>query len=115
MTYRQFLHPECDEIEYVLGATPEVNDDDVIFVRLGVGEESIEIVADIPGRSVRLKWWRGSRMLVDIFRESAILMRFREAGGETFVDFTFETDDLAGRLHVQVAPVIGVEEATLLV
>lgn len=114
MTYRELLVPTREEFRRAFGAEPEPAGDEptVRAVRIPTAAgESITLSFDIPGRSVRFRWYRGSALLLDLFREGATRLVLDPGG--TGVTVHAETDELAGDLHVQFTPEMSVHDALL--
>lgn len=115
MAYREFVVPPAEEFLRAFGVEPEPAGEEptILAVRIpGSSGESVELSFDVPGRSVRFRWFRGSDLMLDLFREGAVGLTLDPDGAGVTVHA--ETDDLAGDLHITVKPGVSVRDALLL-
>ncbi|HEX6471909.1 MAG TPA: hypothetical protein VF069_22630 [Streptosporangiaceae bacterium] len=117
MVYEEFVTPSDLEILEALGIEPESLDGEsstrVIKVDDGA-DDSIIVSYDVPGRSVRLQWMKAQKVLVDLFREAAVLMRIQADADTSLILFDFRTQDSSGRLTIQVRPELSIRESDLM-
>lgn len=116
MSYGEFVVPEEREFLMAFGCEtePVAGEDWVRSVKFSADlGEVLWLIFDVPGRSVRIRWYSGSRLLLDTFRESATLLRIDDRGAETYMRVEFELEHLAGALVAQVVPVIRVSDSML--
>ncbi|GAA1012915.1 hypothetical protein Aple_015600 [Acrocarpospora pleiomorpha] len=114
--YRQFIVPTDMQILDALGVEPEVIEegDTVRLIRVVTGEgDEFRLSYDTPGRSVRCQWYRGSVLILDIFREGADRLQVSSQKGESNIVIHFQTDSLAGGLHIRLAPSIAISDKLL--
>lgn len=117
MSYQEFVAPSDDEIFAALGIEPESSGTEVATRIVKIGDESDDLLIlsyDVPGRSIRLQWKRSRRLLLDVFREGATLMRIHSNTESTSILIDFRTGQSSGRLDIQMWPEMVVKERDLL-
>ncbi|GAB3988325.1 hypothetical protein GCM10029978_110420 [Actinoallomurus acanthiterrae] len=117
MVIREFIVPTDEEVLYALGVEPEPAEPDTAtrVVRIPCDDgQVITLSYDSPGGSVRLQLHHNQRLLLDIFREGAELLRIDSGSGSTSVTVDFRTESTVGQLEVQVQPEVVVRENSLL-
>ena len=116
VTYRQFVTSGHDEFLTTLGieAVPSENEEFFTLTSTTAERETVTVTVDTAGRSIGCHVDRDGRSLVRLEREGATLLRPRFAGGEAFVDVDFETDELHGRLTIQLHPHFEMKDTLLL-
>ena len=118
MTFREFLVPSDDEILDTFGVDVEPIDDFIRGFTLDDPEHDGGTLAfsyDVPGRSVRCRWTRGDKVLLDVFREGATRLTVWWRSGTGGIDVTIETDSLEGRFAVTLEEGISITDSLLLV
>jgi len=114
MVYHRFEVPEYHEFLDTLGVAPEeVEGGDAQTLRFGKDREELIVTFDVPARSFYCRWMRDSQPLVEVEREAAVRLRLRSLAGSAFVDVDFESEDLRGRLEVQVVPSFALRDRML--
>ncbi len=114
MPYKPFEVPEYHEFFDALGVGPEpIEGEDAHVLHFELDSEVMALTFDIPGRSVNCKWSSGPRVFVDVFREAAARIRVRSSATSTVIVVDFESDDLRGKLEVQVSPSFALNDQLL--
>lgn len=114
MASREFVTPDPDDFLVAFGVTPEFHvDDDAYYLELPSGSFRLRLSYSVPGRSVRYELSDRGRVLVEVFREGATLLRL---GGvdEPAVIVDYETADTTGTLTIGLSPEIAISEEILL-
>lgn len=117
MDYQEFVAPSDDEISAALGIEPESSEAEVATRTVKIGDEADDLLIlsyDVPGRSIRLQWKRSRRLLLDVFREGATLMRIHSNAASIAISIDFRTGQMSGRLDIQMQPEIVIRERDLL-
>lgn len=104
MTYRLFEIPEYHEFVDALGVGPEHLDDGVLRLDFSSSDEDLVVTLDQPGRSVHVRWLRGSVTVLEFFHEGAVLAGFHSSNEASALVIDFEVDDLRGVLKLQTEP-----------
>lgn len=116
MEYRQFQVPADVEILNVLGIEPEPVEDDGFTRVIRLSTESGDLLVfsyDVPGCSVRCRWYRESRLLLDLFREGAIRLSVSSHSGELGILVYFETGSLSGELSIRLGHYVAISDRLL--
>ncbi|MCM2411182.1 hypothetical protein [Streptomyces sp. RKAG290] len=111
----EFVTPDPQEIVNALGVEPDITGETQRTVNLvDVTGEDLTFSYDAVGQSVTVRWCTPSgKVLLNMFREGAILLRVQEGDGETRLVVKFETGDTSGELRVQVFPEVSITETSL--
>jgi hypothetical protein len=118
MTFRQLVVPSALEVLEIIGVEPLVPESGstVQVLAFDVDDDnSVSFSYDVVGRSIRILWKSEKRVVLDLFREGAVLIRFRQGGEVTLIEVDFETDCLAGTIELKVAPEVQVSDKLLFV
>jgi YD repeat-containing protein len=117
MTFRELIVPSALEVLEIIGMEPVAPEpgSTVRALTFEVDDQnSVSFSYDAAGRSVRVHWKQGNRVVLDLFREGAVLIRFHQGGGgRTSIEVDFETDSLMGTLEVKMAPEVQVKDKLL--
>ncbi len=117
MTYRQFVVPNDADFADAFGAVVESVDGEEEYVRsvtlTTASGASLVLVYDSIGRSVSVRLVDSGVILLDLYREGATLLSVESARGSTGVVVAFETEELAGKLVVQIFPDLKVSDTML--
>lgn len=115
MSYREFVVPSDAEILDTFGVESEPADDapTTRILHLANGEETLTVTFDILGRSVHFIWSRGATVVLEVYREAATRLSVSSGGGVAELTVTFETDQLAGEITLQVFPSISIHDQLL--
>ncbi|MFJ2587962.1 hypothetical protein [Streptomyces sp. NPDC087538] len=111
----EFVTPDPQEIINALGVEPEITGETQRTVNLAeITGEDLALSYDAVGQSVNLRWCAPSgKVMLNLFREGAILLRVQDGGGKTQLVMEFETRDTAGEIRVQVFPEVSIAETSL--
>ncbi|MEV7238767.1 hypothetical protein AB0N06_34065 [Streptomyces sp. NPDC051020] len=111
----EFVTPDPQEIVNALGVEPEITGETQRTVNLvDVTGEDLTLSYDAVGQSVTVRWCTPSgKVMLNLFREGAILLRVQEGDGETQLVVEFETRDTSGELRLQVFPEVSITETSL--
>ncbi|SFW86871.1 hypothetical protein [Amycolatopsis australiensis] len=118
MTFRELVVPSALEVLECVGVEPVAPEPGSTVQELTFeadGRNSVSFSYDVIGRSVRVIWKAGDRTILDIFREGAVRIEFRQDGDDTVVDADFETDSLGGNIEVRVGGEVQVKDKLLFV
>jgi hypothetical protein len=99
----------------VLPQTEEVSGDEYVRelrISTHVAEE-LHVTWDITHDSVRVRHRRADVVVVDLYREQATLLRAERNGTTTALVMEYSTSDAVGRIRVQVAPEVVIEDKFL--
>ena len=116
MTFRELVAPDALESLEIFGVEPVVPEpgSTVRMLDFDVDDlNSVRFSYDVVGRSVRVLWKIGDRVALELFREGAVRIGFREDGDRASIDVDFETDSLAGSIEVKVAPEVQIKDNLL--
>ncbi|MFG2628624.1 hypothetical protein [Streptomyces sp. NPDC048473] len=111
----EFVTPDPQEVVNALGVEPEITGETQRTVNLvDVTGEDLAFSYDAVGQSVAVRWCAPSgKVMLNLFREGAILLRVQEGDGGTQLIVEFETRDTAGELRLQVFPEVSITETSL--
>ncbi|WP_212988150.1 hypothetical protein [Actinoplanes auranticolor] len=99
----------------VVPQTEEVSGDEYVReLRIPTGEaEELHMTWDVTDDSVRVRHRRAGSVIVDLYREQAILLRVERNGTITAVVMEYGTSDAVGRVRIQVTPEVVIEDKYL--
>ncbi|WP_406494951.1 hypothetical protein OG936_13960 [Streptomyces sp. NBC_00846] len=111
----EFVTPDPQDVVNALGVEPEITGETQRTVNLAdVTGEDLTLSYDAVGQSVTVRWCTPSgKVILNLFREGAILLRVQEGDGETKIVVEFETRDTTGELRLQVFPEVSITETSL--
>ncbi|WP_143195092.1 hypothetical protein [Streptomyces sp. CB02488] len=111
----EFVTPDPQEIVNSLGVEPEFAGETRRTIDLvAVTGEDLKFSYDAVGQSVAVRWCtRSGKVVLNLFREGAILLRVQERDGETQLVVEFETRDTVGELRLKVFPEVSLTETSL--
>ncbi|EME22385.1 hypothetical protein [Rhodococcus triatomae] len=115
--YRQFVIPDLDELSLYqqIDTAPVEGEPGVFALRASAqGGESLELVIDSLGRSVRLVISADGSQLLDVYRESATKLSIKETSDELIMTVSFAVDELAGELEMSIGRHVRVKDVLLL-
>jgi hypothetical protein len=114
MTHRVFEIPEYHEFVDALGVGPEHLGEGVLRLDFKIADEELGFTLDQPGRSVHLRWLRGSMCVLEIFREGGVQVGFVASDGASALVVGFRIDSLGGDLAIQTDPAFRITDRLLL-
>jgi hypothetical protein len=91
--------PSDDEFVDAFGSTPEPEDEP--WIKL-VRVEDVLLSFDELAASVRVRWFSGDELVVDLYRERASRMLVSSGEGESHVVVEFEDGEMHVRIHPSV-------------
>ncbi|MGW4412198.1 hypothetical protein ACWEJ6_49945 [Nonomuraea sp. NPDC004702] len=116
MAHHEFLVPDDAEILDAFGVASAAVDGvewtRSLHLRSGV-EDEVHLIYDIPGRSIRLQWYRQEICLLDVFREEAARLSVVSDKGVTALSLAFASDSLSGELRIQIWPTLSISDRLL--
>ncbi|MGI5504554.1 hypothetical protein [Lentzea sp. CA-135723] len=91
--------PSDDEFADAFGVAPEAEDEPwVKAVRI----DDVLLSYDENSASVRVRWFRGDDVVVDLYDEGATRMLVRSGAGESHVVVEYADGEMAVRIHPSV-------------
>ncbi|SEL37406.1 hypothetical protein [Rhodococcus maanshanensis] len=116
MSYQQFEIPAVDELSEFdqLDVERVVDEPGTLILRsVTPGGDSVELVVDPLGRSVKLVWLVEGRRILDVFREGATRLVVTHDKELLDIRVEFVVADLVGALQVSLGRVAYVKDALL--
>ncbi len=95
--------------------TEEVSGDELVrqlLIPIDVAEE-IHVTWDVTDDSVRVRHRRADRLLVDLHREQATLLRVEKSAATTALIMEYRASDAEGRARIQVSPEVVIRDTFL--
>jgi hypothetical protein len=68
------------------------------------GAEALHISWDEADRSVRVRWLRATKTLVELFREQVTALRVETTGADSVLIMEYGSPDVMGHVVIQVGP-----------
>jgi hypothetical protein len=116
--YRELVAPSAQEFLETFGVEPvsSGSESTVRTIDFDVDDQNlVSFSYDAVGRSVRIVWKVDGRVALDLFREGAVLIRLCRDGDRASVEVDSETDSLAGKIEITLAPEVQIKDKLLLV
>ncbi|MDT8910045.1 hypothetical protein [Amycolatopsis sp. PS_44_ISF1] len=118
MTFRELVVPSALEVLEIIGVEPVAPESGSTVQVLdldGNEENSVRFSYDVVEGSIRIIGKSGGRVLIDLFREGAVFIRFRREGDNISIEADFETDSLGGTITLKVTPELQVTDKMLFI